>query len=672
MRFLQALILFAIRHRWMVLSTTLAVCALGVWSFQRLPIDAVPDITNVQVQINTNAPGYSPLEVEQRITFPLELELAGIPKLESYRSLSRYGLSQITVVFTEGTDIFWARQQVGERLSAARSALPADLSPALSPIATGLGEIFMYAVEAEESARKPDGTPYTATDLRTLQDWVIKPQLRQVKGVVEINGIGGYEQQFHVLPEPGKLLQFGISLEQVSQALDASNANRGAGYIERAGEQLLVRSPGQLGTVADIEQVVVTTRNSIPVRVKDIGTVKVGTALRTGAATERGKEIVLGTAMMLIGENSRVVAQGVADRLKVVAKSLPEGISIRAVYDRTSLVERTIATVEKNLVEGALLVIVVLFALLGNLRAALITAAVIPVTMLMTMTGMLKTGTSANLMSLGALDFGLIVDGAVIIVENCLSRLGEAQHHKGGLLERHDRYQLIAKASAEVIQPAIFGILIITVVYVPIFALTGVEGRMFHPMALTVVIALACAMVLSLFLVPAAMATFVTGRVQEKENRAVGLLKRAYKPALATALRFRWVTVGIAAVLAVGGLWGATRLGTEFIPSLDEGDMVAQSLRMPATGLTQSVAMQMSIEQRLMRVPEVRNTFSRTGSAEIATDPMPVSISDGFVMLKPRKEWPDPKKPRAVLESEVASALSEIPGQNYEISQPIQ
>jgi heavy metal efflux system protein len=669
---LERLILFSIRHRALVLMAALGLGALGAWSFRQLPIDAVPDITNVQVQINAEAPGYSPLEVEQRITLPLELELAGLPKLDNYRSLSRYGLSQITVVFQEGTDIYWARQQVSERVSQARERMPTGLSPTLAPIATGLGEIFLYTVEAAPGAKKDDGTPYTPTDLRTLQDWVVKPQLRQVPGVVEVNSIGGYVKQYHVLPDPGRLLQFGLSLEQVRTALVAANANRGAGYIEHAGEQLLVRSPGQLATLEDIRQVVVDTRSGTPIRVSDLGTVAMGTTLRTGAATERGREVVLGTAMMLIGENSRSVAHAVAERLQQVQKTLPDGVRVEAVYDRTTLVDRTIATVEKNLLEGALLVIVVLFLLLGNLRAALITAAVIPATMLMTITGMLQTRTSANLMSLGALDFGLIVDGAVIIVEHCLRRFGQAQRDLGRLLNPSERQEFAAHAAADVIKPAIFGVLIITVVYVPIFALTGIEGRMFHPMALTVVIALGSAMVLSLTFVPAAVAMFLTGKVDAQDNWAVEWVTRVYRPVLRAALTWRYAVIVVSILLTALGVWGATRLGSEFIPNLDEGDLVVHAIRMPSMGLTQSLAMQTALENRLLQVPEVRNVFARIGSAEIAVDPMPVSMSDGYVMLKPRALWPDPRKPREVLEREISAVLAQLPGQNYELSQPIQ
>ena len=669
---LENLIAFSIRHRVLVLFAVLALCALGVYNFQRLPIDAVPDITNVQVQINTQAAGYSPLEVEQRVTFPLETELSGIPELEYTRSLSRYGLSQITVVFADGADLFLARQLVAERLAQARGQLPAGLEPAMAPISTGLGEIFLYTVEAKPSALKPDGTAYTPIDLRTLQDWVIKPQLRQVRGVVEINSIGGYQKQSHVLPDPNKLMQFGLSFDDLETALINSNSNRGAGFIERNGEQLLVRSPGQISTLEDIRQVVIQTRAGTPIHIDDVAEVAIGKELRTGAATLGGVEVVLGTAMMLIGENSRTVSKAVAAKLAEVQQSLPEGVRVRTVYDRTVLVDRTIVTVEKNLLEGALLVIVVLFLLLGNMRAALITASVIPIAMLMTITGMVQTRTSGNLMSLGALDFGLIVDGAVIIVENCLMRFGQMQQQLGRLMNRDERFALAAKAAAEVISPAIFGVFIITVVYVPVFALTGIEGKMFHPMALTVVIALVAAMVLSLTFVPAAVALFVTGKVAEHENAAVSWLKRLYAPLLRMSIKARVPVVAVAiGIIIVGGI-AASRLGSEFIPALDEGDLAVQALRMPGTGLEQSVAMQATVEKRLMQLPEVLTTFARTGTAELATDPMPPSISDGYVMLKPRAQWPDPNKTKATLEADVAAALAEIPGQNYEISQPIQ
>ncbi len=669
---LERIIRLSIRHRYAVLLIVLALCVLGVRSYEQLPIDAVPDITNVQVQINTEAEGYTPLEVEQRITLPLELELAGIPRLDYYRSLSKYGLSQITVVFEDGTDIYYARQLVAERLAQARSNLPQDLDPRMAPIATGLGEIFLYAVESEPGARKPDGGEFTPMDLRELQDWVVKPQLRQVPGVIEVNSIGGYEKQYHVLPDPARLLEFSVTLQDIHDALERNNANRGAGYIERAGDQYLVRAEGRLTSIEDIRRVVIAMQGGVPVRIADVAEVTIGSALRTGAATEGGEEVVLGTAIMLIGANSRAVAQAVNERLEHVQASLPEGIHVRAVYDRTNLVDRTIATVRTNLLEGALLVIAVLFALLGNIRAALITAAVIPITMLLTLSGMLATRTSANLMSLGALDFGLIVDGAVIIVENCLSRFGQAQRQLGRLLNQGERFEIAAQASTEVVRPALFGVLIITIVYVPVFALTGVEGKMFHPMALTVVIALGAAMLLSLTLVPAAVASFITGRVSEQENKVVRSAKHAYAPALSLALKHPVATVAIGAITASAGIWGLTHLGSEFIPTLDEGDLAVLVTRVPSTGLEQSVDMQRRVEQRLMDVPEVANVFSRVGTAEVATDPMPPSAADAYIIMKPRRDWPNPRKPKAELERQVAEILARIPGQNYEISQPIQ
>jgi heavy metal efflux system protein len=669
---LERIIGLSIRHRYAVLLIVLALCALGIRSYQQLPIDAVPDITNVQVQINTQAPGYTPLEVEQRITLPLELELAGIPRLEYYRSLSKYGLSQVTVIFEDGTDIYYARQLVSERLTQARSNLPQDLESRMAPIATGLGEIFLYAVESAPGARKSDGSAYTPMDLRELQDWVVKPQLRQVPGVIEVNSIGGYEKQYHVLPDPARLLEFAVTLEDIRNALERNNANRGAGYIERAGDQYLVRAEGRLTSIEDIRRVVIAMQAGVPVRVADVAEVTIGSALRTGAATERGQEVVLGTAIMLIGANSRTVSQAVNERLQQIQASLPRGIHIRAVYDRTDLVNRTIGTVRTNLLEGALLVIAVLFALLGNIRAALITAAVIPVTMLLTLSGMLVTRTSANLMSLGALDFGLIVDGAVIIVENCLRRFGEAQHRLGRLLYRQERFDLAAQASAEVVRPALFGVLIITIVYVPVFALTGVEGKMFHPMALTVVIALGAAMLLSLTLVPAAVASFISGKVSEEENALVRGAKRAYAPALSATLRHPRAAVAVAAIAAVCGIWGLSYLGSEFIPTLDEGDFAVLVLRVPSTGLEQAVDMQRRVEQRLMQVPEVANVFSRIGTAEVATDPMPPSAADAYIILKARQEWPNPRKTKAQLEREIAEIFERLPGQNYEISQPIQ
>jgi cobalt-zinc-cadmium resistance protein CzcA len=669
---LARIIAFSIAQRWLVLAAVALLCALGVWSATRLPIDAVPDITNVQVQINTEAEGYSPLESEQRITYPIETAIAGVPGLAYTRSISRYGLSQVTVVFEDGTDIYFARQQVTERLQSVKSQLPPGIEPQLGPVATGLGEIFMFAIEPEPGFRKPDGSTWTPEDLRTLSDWVVRPQMRTIPGVAEVNTIGGYERQYHVTPNPGQLAALDLSLNDVVEALERNNANRGAGYVERGGEQILIRVPGQAAGETDLSQIILATRGGVPIRIGDVAEVVIGSELRTGAASENGKEIVLGTIFMRTGENPRVVSQAAADKLKQVSEALPDGVIAHPLYDRTALVDRTIATVEKNLAEGALLVIVVLFLLLGNIRAALITAAVIPVAMLMTLTGMLATRTSANLMSLGALDFGLIVDGAVIIVENCLRRLGEAQHRTGRLLSRDERFGLVSTASAEVIRPSIFGIIIITAVYLPIFALEGIEGKTFHPMAITVVLALTAALLLSLTFVPALVAMFVTGKVEEKENWLMRWLSRVYQPLLDRALAMPKVAVGAAVVLMVVAGFGATRLGSEFIPNLDEGDIAMHALRIPGTSLGQAVQMQAALEQRIAAFPEVERVFAKIGTSDVATDPMPPSVADNFIMLKPRDQWPDPRKPREVLIAELDAAVQQLPGNNYEFTQPVQ
>ncbi len=669
---LERLIGLSIRHRWLTLVLTAALVALGVWSYRHLSIDATPDITNVQVQINTQAPGYSPLEAEQRVTFAIETAMAGLPKLDYSRSLSRYGLSQVTVVFKDGTDLYFARQQVAERLQQIASQLPEGLDPEMGPISTGLGEIFMYTVEAEPNARKPDGTPYTATDLRTLQDWVIRPQLRTTPGVTEVNTIGGFERQIHITPDPAQLVALGFTLNDVVAAVMRNNQNIGAGYIERNGQQFLVRVPGQLANLDAIGNIVLDRRDGVPIRVRDVASVGEGKELRTGAATQNGHEVVVGTAFMLFGANSREVSQAAAAKLDAANASLPAGVHAKAVYDRTALVDRTIGTVSKNLIEGALLVVVVLFLLLGNVRASLITAAVIPLAMLFTIIGMVRGGVSGNLMSLGALDFGLIVDGAVIIIENCLRRFGEAQHALVRQLNDEERFDLTASATAEVIRPSLFGLGIIAAVYLPIFALSGVEGKMFHPMAITVVLALTGAMVLSLTFVPAAIATFLRGRVAEHDNRLMRWSRARYTPLLEWALRRRVVVLTGAAVLVVGCGVLATRLGSEFVPSLDEGDITLQPMRIPGTSLEQSVAMQETLEKRLAQFPEVANIFSKIGTAEVATDPMPPSMADTFLMLKPRDQWPDPRKPKAELVEELEAAAKEIPGSNYEFTQPIQ
>lgn len=668
----ERIIRFAIDQRWLVMLATLGMVAVGIYSYQRLPIDAVPDISNVQVQINTEAPGYSPLESEQRVTFPIETVMAGLPRLTQTRSISRYGLSQVTVVFEDGTDIYFARQLVAERLQDARGQLPNGLTPSMGPIATGLGEIHMWTVEASEGARRPDGKPFTLTDLREIQDWVIKPQLRTVPGVTEINTIGGFVKEFQVAPLPGRLAAYGLSLDQVVQALERNNRNVSAGYIERRGEQYLIRVPGQLNDLADIGQVVIDTVKGVSIRIRDVAEVGMGGELRTGAATHNGHETVLGTAFMLMGENSRAVSLAVEKRLQEINQSLPPGVAAKTVYDRTILVDKAIATVKKNLIEGALLVVAILFLFLGNLRAAIVTAMVIPLSMLFALTGMVSNQVSANLMSLGALDFGIIVDGAVVIVENCVRRLAHAQASVGRSLTRQERFREVFAASKESRRPLLFGQLIIMVVYLPIFALTGVEGKMFHPMAYTVVVALAGAMILSLTFVPAALALCLGGSISEKENRLMAWARRGYAPVLDWALPRKPLVLTTAAVAVVLSALLGTRMGSEFIPSLDEGDMALHALRIPGTSLTQAVGMQLQLEQTIKAFPEVASVFAKLGTAEIATDPMPPNVADNFVMLKPREQWPDPGRSKDDLVAAIQAAVGEVPGNGYEFTQPIQ
>ncbi|RFP08191.1 MULTISPECIES: CusA/CzcA family heavy metal efflux RND transporter [unclassified Duganella] len=666
----ERIIQFAIAQRWLVLLAVAGMAALGVYNYQKLPIDAVPDITNVQVQINTSAPGYSPLETEQRVTFPIETLMSGLPRLEQTRSLSRYGLSQITVIFKDGTDIFFARQMVSERIQEARAQLPAGVTPAMGPVSTGLGEIYLWTVETRPGAKKADGTPYTPTDLREIQDWIIKPQLRNVPGVTEINSIGGYAKEYQVAPHPQRLASYGLTLQDVVTALERNNGNASAGYIEQRGEQLLVRAPGQVQSLDDIRNIILGNVDGVPVRVRDVAEVDIGRELRTGAATENGREVVLGTVFMLIGQNSRAVSQAVDRKMVDINRSLPAGVQAVTVYDRTTLVDKAINTVKKNLLEGAVLVIVVLFLFLGNIRAAVITALVIPLAMLFTFSGMVTYQVSANLLSLGALDFGIIVDGAVVIVENCVRRLAHAQARHGRVLTRAERYAEVFAAAREARRPLLFGQLIIMVVYLPIFALTGVEGRMFHPMALTVVMALAGAMLLSITFIPAAVALFIGDSVVEKEHRRItGWYAAVLERVLANTpvvLAFAGIAVALSVLLA-------TRLGSEFVPSLNEGDIAIQALRIPGTSLTQSVQMQQQVELALKRqFPEIERIFARTGTAEIASDPMPPNVSDGYIMLKPESQWPAPRKSHAQLVAAIQQAAERLPGNAFEFSQPIQ
>jgi cobalt-zinc-cadmium resistance protein CzcA len=649
-----------------MLSLVVALAALGIYNYERLPIDAVPDITNVQVQINTEAPGYSPTEVEQRITYPVETALVGLPQLDYSRSISRYGLSQVTVIFEDGTDIYLARQLIGERLDEVKGLLPESIDPVMGPIATGLGEIFMYTVSPAE------GADHDPMYLRTVQDWIVRPQLRQTPGVIEVNTIGGYTRQFHVLPDPTALRAYDLTLQDIVAILLRNNSNVGAGYIERYGAQYLVRSPGQVADLDDLRAITITHRNGVPIPLSEVAEITFGSELRTGAATQDGQEVVLGTVFMLMGENSRTVAAATAEKLREIQSSLPNNVTVNALYDRTTLVDKTIATVAKNLTEGALLVIVVLFVLLGNWRGALVTAAVIPMAMLMTITGMVESGLSANLMSLGALDFGLIVDGAVIIVENCLRRLGESQAARNTELAFQDRLSVVFDATREVIKPAAVGVTIILVVYLPILTLTGIEGKMFRPMALTVMMALLSALILSVMAVPALVALLVKGKVAEQENAVMRYAHKIYKPLLLLALKRRWMVVSAATLLVLMSGVLANRLGAEFIPSLDEGDIAMHALRIPGTGLAQAVKMQNQLEDALKQQPEVSRIFSKIGTGEVANDPMPPSVADTFIMMKPRDEWPDPQKPKATLVSELEEIGLRVPGSKYEMTQPIE
>ena len=666
---LESILRFSIKRSFLVLVMVLAIAGLGVWNFTKLPIDAVPDITNVQVMINTEAAGYTPLEIEQRVTFPLETALAGLPGLTYTRSVSRYGLSQVVAIFSDETDVYFARQLVNERLSAARSELPTGLEPQLGPIATGLGEIFMFTVDAEPDATHADGSPITPMDLRTVHDWTIRPQLMRVPGVVEVNPIGGFEREILIAFKPEKLLAFGLTQADVVDAIASNNQNRGAGFIEQNGAQWLLRIPGQAEDIAAIGRIPLKSTNGSALTIQDVADVENGQGLRTGAATQNGREVVMSTVFMLIGENSRTVAQAVGEKLKEINSSLPEGIVATAVYDRTKLVDKTLNTVQTNLLEGALLVIVVLFVLLGNFRAAFLTALVIPFAMLMTITGMVQTRVSANLMSLGALDFGLLVDGAIIIVENCLRRLSQTGN---SALPLKERMTLVFEATREVIRPALFGVFIITAVYLPIFALEGVEGKMFRPMAITVVIALLSAMLLSVTFVPATIALLFKKPVKEKHSPLIRGAEFLYRPALSWVLKGRWLVIFAASLLVVIFGYSATKLGSEFAPNLDEGDIAMHALRIPGTSLSQAIALQETLEDKIKQMPEVERVFAKIGTADVATDAVPPSVADNFIILKPREEWPDPDKTKEQIVEELAALVAPIPGNRYEFLQPIQ
>ncbi len=682
----------SIRYRWAVLFLTLIVAAFGVFQLLKLPIDAVPDITNKQVQVNVSAPQFSPLDMERLVTFPMENALAGIPGLDHTRSISRNGFTQVTAVFDENIDIYFARQQVAERLGQASESLPEGVEPSMGPITTGLGEILMWSVTFDTQSPRREGQPgfqpdgsYLTPDgerltddvsrlayLRTVQDWVIRPQLRTVEGVAGVDSIGGYEKQFVVQPDPSRLAAYGISFSDLASALERANISVGANFIQRGGEAFLVRADARIRHVDEISRTTVANRNGIPVTVADVATVRLGGELRTGAASMNGQEVIVGTALMLADGNSRIVAEAVAERLEEVGPSLPPGIKATPLYNRSALVEATISTVEKNLTEGALLVIAALFWLLGNIRAAIIAALVIPFSFLMMAIGMNWYGVSGNLMSLGALDFGLIVDGSIIIIENCLRRLAERQHHEGRILSLPERLHEVFEASKEMVRPTIYGQAIILLVFAPLLTFTGVEGKMFTPMAITVILALIGAFILSLTFVPAMVAILIRGKVSEKDVAAIRWVKRRYEPVLnrVVARPWPWIGGGLGTFLAAGLLFST--LGQEFIPQLDEGDLSIQALRIPSTSLDQSLDMQRRVERAISSLPEVAFIYSKTGTAEVATDPMPQNISDAFIILKPREEWPEGVNSKEDIVERIEEQMATLTGNAYEVSQPIE
>jgi cobalt-zinc-cadmium resistance protein CzcA len=678
---IDAIISFSLRQRVFVLLAAAGLLVAGLWSAARLPIDAVPDITNIQVQINTEVKGLAPEEIEKLVTYPLEMEMFGVPGMTELRSLSKFGLSQVTLVFEEGTDIYRARQLVSERLQNAADDLPKGVSPKLAPITTGLGEIYYYVVDyvpGYAGPDKPENRAEQLMELKLIHDFVVKPQLRSVPGIAEVNASGGYEKQIVILPKPEKLLASGVTFKDLSDTIGENVENAGGSVIQIGGEQIAIRTNGRVQSAEEVGILPVKFRASVePLRVQDLADVEIGKNIRTGSATYNGREAVLGAALMLSGENSRIVARRVDERIQEIRKKLPPGVEIKTVYDRTNLVDQTIATVARNLFEGAILVVAVLLFLLGNWRAALIVSSAIPLSFLFAITGMVGTKLSGNLMSLGAVDFGLIVDGAVVMVENIVRRLGLRQHELGRLLNTSERLHTVLSAAKEVGRPTFFGVLIITIVYVPILSLTGIEGKMFKPMALTVIYALIGALVLSLTLMPVLCSYILRTKISEEDNLVIRFLKRIYEPVLRLALRFRILFVGGAVALFAIALIVFGRLGAEFVPQLDEGSFATHMIRTTSIGLDASIAMQERAEKVLREeFPDVAYTFSRIGTAEVATDPMSVNVADTYIFYKPLEEWPK-LDGQAVTKDELANRMSaelgiQVPGQAYLFSQPIE
>ena len=667
------------RQRVAVLLATLVLVGVGIWAMLRLPIDAVPDITNPQVQINTAVPALAPEEVEKLVTFPIESEMAGLPDMVELRSLSKFGLSQVTMTFRDGVDLYRTRQLVTERLQGVLDDLPEGLSPKLAPIATGLGEIFYYSLDYTPDAKdKPSSREQQLMALRQIQEYTVKPLLRGTPGVAEVNTSGGYERQLVIQPNPSKLAAAGLSLDKLAEIVSQNTLNAGGGYVEIGGEQLIVRAPTRVTTADEIARLPLKFGAGVrPILVSEVATVGIGSSYRTGASTHEGEEALVGAAIMLAGDNTRLVAQSVRSKLEQIQEKLPVGVSIKALYDRSDLVNRTIHTVEKNLFEGAILVVVVLFLLLGNIRAAFIVALVIPLSMLFAMVGMVEMGLSGNLMSLGAVDFGLIIDGAVVMVENIVRHLGERQHALGRRLTAEERTREVLRSAKEVANPMFFGVLIITVVYLPILALQGIEGKMFKPMAVVVMLALGGSLILALTLMPVLCSYLLGGNIREKDNWLVNLTKRIYSPLLNFGLRFRWLVI-----LPMFGLFGLSlvifsRLGSEFIPQLDEGDFTVQLIRSSSAGLAASVDLQKHSEEILRRdFPEIRDIFSRIGTAEIASDPMGPNVSDTYLMLHPKEKWRKVDG-KTISKEDLGDLmrrrlLEQVPGQNVLLSQPIQ
>ncbi|MBA2130149.1 MULTISPECIES: CusA/CzcA family heavy metal efflux RND transporter [Stenotrophomonas] len=686
----------AVRHRWLVLFITLVISVIGAWQLNMLPIDVTPDITNKQVQINTVIPTLSPVEVEKRVTYPIETAMAGLRGVANTRSFSRNGFSQVTVIFDESADLYFMRQQVTERLTQARPQLPEGAEPLMGPVSTGLGEVFHYSVEFThpdgKDAPRNDGKPGWQSDgsfltdqgdrladdmarlayLRTVQDWIVRPQLRTTPGVADVDSLGGYVKEYVVEPNAAKLAEYGFSYTDLANALQDANLSVGADYIQRSGESYLVRADARIRSVDEIARAVVGNRNGVPVTVGDVARVVIDGELRRGAASRNGYETVVGSALMLVGANSRTVAAAVGDKLKEISKTMPPGVSIVPTLDRSQLVVATIKTVAKNLTEGALLVVVILFALLGNWRAAVIAALVIPLSLLITAIGMNKLGISGNLMSLGALDFGLIIDGAVIIVENSLRRLAERQHAEGRILTLSERLHETIASSKEMVRPTIYGQAVIFLVFVPCLTFQGVEGKMFSPMVITLMLALASAFVLSLTFVPAMVAVMLKGHISEKEVRVVAATKSRYQPLLRNAIRqpMPYLAGGLGVLLA--GAVAFSFVGREFMPTLDEQNLNLSSVRIPSTSIEQSVAIDLPLEKAVLTLPEVQTVYSKAGTASLAADPMPPNASDNYVILKPKDQWPDGVKTKEQVIERIREKTAFLVGNNYDATQPIE